>query len=205
LGHADDLIFPIPNSPGSLLGSSHNKSMKLIEVGYWKNENFNDNRPAPKDFIVNDTKFDCRPLVAALKRNSFLHSHENGYSSCKICGLSGKVMGCCDLTDGRYVWPEGLIHYIEQHNVIPRIEGFVEHMLAYNIEGGGHDNLLMWDETIGEPIKIGKGDETWLRANTTLYYGHDNENTRRRNFAMGGAIISLLVTLIAILNQEKSK
>lgn len=45
------------------------------------------------------------------------------------------VMGSRELTDGVYVWPEGLVHYIEKHNVrLPR--QFVEHVLR-----GSHASL----------------------------------------------------------------
>ena len=27
-------------------------------------------------------------------------------------------MGCSDLTDGVWVWPEGLVHYIEAHELV---------------------------------------------------------------------------------------
>ena len=38
-------------------------------------------------------------------------------------------MGCRELSDGTYVWPEGLAHYVEEHNVrLP--QQFVDHVLA---------------------------------------------------------------------------
>lgn len=38
-----------------------------------------------------------------------------GYSLCRLCGVRN---GSAELTDGRYfVWPEGLAHYIDVHNV----------------------------------------------------------------------------------------
>jgi len=37
-------------------------------------------------------------------------------------------MGSSDLTDGVYVWPEGLVHYVEKHNVRLPTE-FVKHVL----------------------------------------------------------------------------
>ena len=47
-------------------------------------------------------------------------------SFCRFdCGET--AMGSKDLTDGRYVWPEGLAHYVERHDVrLP--EAFVAHV-----------------------------------------------------------------------------
>jgi hypothetical protein len=40
-------------------------------------------------------------------------------------------MGSCDLTDGVWIWPEGLAHYVEAHEVwLP--DSFVEHALSQN-------------------------------------------------------------------------
>ncbi|MBL8736774.1 MAG: hypothetical protein JNL12_10135 [Planctomycetes bacterium] len=48
-------------------------------------------------------------------------------SFCRFdCGET--AMGTKDLTDGRYVWPEGLAHYVERHDVrLP--DAFVAHVL----------------------------------------------------------------------------
>ena len=40
-----------------------------------------------------------------------------GWSTCRCCGISGSEMGDSDLTDGTWVWPEGLSHYLRMHGV----------------------------------------------------------------------------------------
>lgn len=35
-------------------------------------------------------------------------------------------MGSCDFTDGVWIWPEGLAHYVEKHDVILP-DDFVQH------------------------------------------------------------------------------
>jgi hypothetical protein len=41
-----------------------------------------------------------------------------GYSHCRFnCGKPDHEMGSCDLTDGIWVWPEGLSHYVRSHAV----------------------------------------------------------------------------------------
>jgi hypothetical protein len=37
-----------------------------------------------------------------------------GYSTCRFCGMNN---GAAEYTDGTYVWPEGLAHYVYDHAV----------------------------------------------------------------------------------------
>lgn len=37
-----------------------------------------------------------------------------GHSPCRFCGIDN---GAIEYTDGTYVWPEGLAHYIHEHAV----------------------------------------------------------------------------------------
>lgn len=41
-----------------------------------------------------------------------------GFSWCRFgCGVANNTMGVADLSDGEWVWPEGLAHYVEAHHV----------------------------------------------------------------------------------------
>lgn len=42
-----------------------------------------------------------------------------GYSTCRLCGRSGAELGDADRTDGMWVWPSGLPHYLEHHALRP--------------------------------------------------------------------------------------
>jgi hypothetical protein len=88
------------------------------------------------------------------------------------------------MTNGVYVWPEGIVHYLEEHCLdLEGEEAFVESVL----EGGDcrYDNdccekkeWKMWDETTSKPVDIGKEDLLWLRKYTTLYnYRCTNTNS----------------------------
>ena len=47
-----------------------------------------------------------------------------GWSDCRICKSEN---GSLDLTDGKWIWPEGLSHYVKEHNVrLP--EEFINYM-----------------------------------------------------------------------------
>lgn len=64
------------------------------------------------------------------------------------CGVASRELGRRDLTDGAWVWPEGLAHYVEAHGVrLP--DRFVRHAvkakLPEPIELGEREGLI--DET----------------------------------------------------------
>ena len=49
-----------------------------------------------------------------------------GRSACRFCGERN---GSLEFTDGRYIWPEGLAHYVTDHGVrLP--DDFVEYAVA---------------------------------------------------------------------------
>lgn len=53
-----------------------------------------------------------RYLEAGHTASSYL-----GYSICRCCGATGAALGSRDLTDGIWVWPEGLTHYLRAHGL----------------------------------------------------------------------------------------
>jgi len=60
-----------------------------------------------------------RELLAAYLDSGQVYEKYRGYSSCRFgCGIDHSLMGANDLTDGKWVWPEGLSHYIRVHSVL---------------------------------------------------------------------------------------
>ncbi|MCC7062421.1 MAG: hypothetical protein IT456_06415 [Planctomycetes bacterium] len=103
--------------------------MKRLEVlGWWFNEEAPTGLPRPH-LLVGAWAADERAAVAAYLRAGKELVRFPEPSFCRFaCGET--EMGHADLTDGRYVWPEGLVHYIERHDVqLP--EQFVTHALAH--------------------------------------------------------------------------
>lgn len=43
------------------------------------------------------------------------HESWRGWSACRLCGKPNNGSRC--LTDGTWVWPEGLAHYVDEHDV----------------------------------------------------------------------------------------
>ena len=102
----------------------------MIKIGFWKsNSKFSredDNLPDPNTLIDSDfwKQYDKAFVVNYLK-NAKVDMAYRGYSTCRICGA---LNGTRDLTDGKYVFPDGLYHYVKEHDVKLPIE-FVEHIL----------------------------------------------------------------------------
>ena len=118
---------------------------ELILIGYWRGEHAV-GWPDPSAFV--DVTWDEleRDLVARYLGRGFVVRAYMGYSPCRVCGCNN---GCLELSDGVYVWPEGLAHYLVDHGVRPP-EPFVSHVLS-RIEAF---------ETAGR-------DESWWRSQAT--------------------------------------
>src|SRR5262245_58166622 len=58
------------------------------------------------------------PELLSYLRGGHVFEVWRGYSWCLIrCGLSDPDLGYRDFTDGLWVWPEGLVHYVEAHEL----------------------------------------------------------------------------------------
>jgi len=97
--------------------------MRLILIGYWKGPR--DPRwPDPQAFVDPSWDAEEREDVADYLRYGMVSGAFMGLSECRFCG---KRNGSLELTDGVYVWPQGLAHYLIEHGVrLPRV--FVEHV-----------------------------------------------------------------------------
>ncbi len=101
-------------------------SYTLRKVGFWWSpDNVNAEYPRVETAIAKNVDRAVRFRVLSHVRNGQEHAAYRGWSDCRICG---KMNGSRDLTDGVYVWPEGLAHYIEKHDVMPPVD-FVEHVI----------------------------------------------------------------------------
>lgn len=118
----------------------------LIPIGYWNNKRSSENRFIwPQELVQKDITDDMASLASYLSKGSEA-IHWMGYSSCRICGLT---LGVSCLTDGVYIWPEKLEHYILEHKISLPID-FLQHAQKnkWKVEktnyNGLYDGKIKW-------------------------------------------------------------
>ena len=107
-------------------------SPKFKALGYWFNELAPNDYPRPQA-LVGRWQPARRAEVVAYLRSGTVFERYRGLSYCRFhCGLANRALGACDLFDGQWIWPSGLAHYVEAHDVrLP--ERFIRHALRRNI------------------------------------------------------------------------
>jgi hypothetical protein len=87
--------------------------MRVRLIGYWRSDT-DDGWPDPRDLI--DETWDARErdLVASYLSQGFVPWTAAGIARCCLCGNPN---GSAELTDGVFLWPEGLAHYVRDHSV----------------------------------------------------------------------------------------
>lgn len=100
--------------------------MRLIRIGYWAVRP-GDDWPDPAEFVDLDMDDDEREDVADHLARGFVARSYMGFSTCRLCGDPRN--GALELSDGTYIWPEGLAHYVREHSVrLP--DEFVRHVMS---------------------------------------------------------------------------
>ena len=112
---------------------------RLTNIGYWDGPLTNPGWPAVEDFVDRNWDTEERELIADYLQTGMVARRCMGYSLCRFCGCRN---GSLELTDGHFVWPEGLAHYVLEHQVrLPK--PFVSHALEMidNLESAERDEL----------------------------------------------------------------
>jgi len=90
----------------------------LKTLGYWASRY--DIGPAslpdPQNYVDESWDPDERDLIVRYLEAGKKHAQWRGMSSCRFCDCRN---GSACLTDGTYVWPQGLSHYLREHAVRP--------------------------------------------------------------------------------------
>ena len=88
--------------------------LKLI--GYWQEDKtawMHPSKYVNPNWKVEDKSQIIQYLNKGVPLFAFL-----GVSHCRFdCGIDDVAMGHRELTDGEWIWPEGLAHYVEYHSV----------------------------------------------------------------------------------------
>lgn len=98
---------------------------KLKRVGFWQSQDEPDlPMPVPS---TDNLKHDDREKLCNYIRTAEVVARYKGSSTCRLCGVTN---GSTSQSDGKYIWPNGLIHYVYEHHVaLPK--DFIEHVLNY--------------------------------------------------------------------------
>ena len=120
--------------------------MRLVRIGYWRNESAQ-GWPDVRRFIDSDWDSGERERVSNHLHRGFVARAYLGKSHCRVCG---EANGALELSDGVFIWPEGLAHYVDVHHV--RLPArFVEHVDQWSAE-----------------IENAEVDEEWWRNQVSL-------------------------------------
>jgi hypothetical protein len=88
-------------------------AVRLVRIGYWQDER-DPGWPDPSRYIDPGWDASERESVAGHLRRGFVARAYLGRSRCRICAAE---VGSLELSDGTFIWPEGLVHYVEEHQV----------------------------------------------------------------------------------------
>jgi hypothetical protein len=119
---------------------------RLVAIGYWVDVDQPD-LPDPANFFDVDWDLNERRAIASYLNGGRPTNTGCGCSPCRVCGAAN---GFDEFTDGTYLWPEGLAHYVLDHSVRLPNE-IVQHILS----------------STGSTANVGLVDRTWWIAATT--------------------------------------
>jgi hypothetical protein len=127
-------------------GSVENPFQDMKLIGYWIEDLKDEEFCAPQE-VVGFLPPEVRTRIANyLDAGSVdMGNSQFGFSWCRFfCGASDNQMGSKELTDGGWIWPEGLSHYVRAHGIILP-EEFVAHALANeSARSGAVTTRMVW-------------------------------------------------------------
>src|SRR5215831_5911146 len=146
--------YPVPPHPPTALfsdsrrwhrasgdaGRRGTRNSMLKAIGFWIRDLGDESYPAPQELVG---------ALPAERRLSLTHYLESGatfeqylgYAWCRfMCGGSTQSvsdsmdtrLGSRELTDGTWVWPEGLAHYVREHGIVLP-EEFIKHATSWTL------------------------------------------------------------------------
>ena len=99
---------------------------KLVLIGYWDGPETDHSWPAVENFVDMGWDADEREFVVSYLQSGVMVWGCMGFSLCRFCGQEN---GNLELSDGHFMWPDGLAHYVAEHGVrLPDL--FIHHSVA---------------------------------------------------------------------------
>ena len=137
--------------------------MRVRLIGYWRDRD--DHRwPDPRDLIDKSWRNPERERVAVYFEHGSIPWAFGGVSECRLCG---KPNGSAEFTDGVYLWPEGLAHYVREHSVKPP-EEVINHIRRRYDEAESLDPAGDWSTEYEDRVFWPEGAE--LPADALAYF-----------------------------------
>lgn len=102
---------------------------ELIAIGYWREEEGSGaSFPEPQMLKTDAYSPATREAIGRYLDSGAVFMEYLGFSFCRFrCGIPDTALGTADLSDGHWVWPQGLSHYVREHQLrLP--EEFVQFM-----------------------------------------------------------------------------
>ncbi|HET6249536.1 MAG TPA: hypothetical protein VFE47_17745 [Tepidisphaeraceae bacterium] len=116
IDNLSEVLGKLPSDLASMVEQSIACHPLLKAVGYWRSRAELE-LPDPSS-LVSQRVIPGRENIESYLRSGAVYAQWRGISWCRFrCGLTGLGMGSRCLTDGEWVWPEGLAHYIGKHSV----------------------------------------------------------------------------------------
>jgi hypothetical protein len=125
---------------------------QLTEIGYWPTS-IDADRPHPEAFRDPDWSDQERQLVLQHLSAGAPLPWEGG--PVEWCFFCGGVLVVDELTDGTYVWPTHLIHYVSEHDV--RVPG----LFVLHVQRARRPSVPAWGE---EFVETGPRDSDWWNS-----------------------------------------
>jgi len=138
-----------PGRPGGL---------PLTLIGYWAG-GYEPGWPQVAEFVDEQWDKTERDVVASYLEQGLAlppHLRQRGFSRCRFCGA---VNGSNEKTDGSYIWPEGLAHYIRSHSVRLPVS-VIRHIVTKPVSTRPRVNDDWWEAAIRSR------DQEWWKTAT---------------------------------------
>ena len=97
--------------------------LEMRKIGFWRTRPDDPEGllgyPHPASLVDRSWEADRRGRIVDFLRGGHTLAAYLGFSFCRFddCHLEHSALGTRDFTDGRWVWPEGLGHYVANHGV----------------------------------------------------------------------------------------
>ncbi|GIE90158.1 hypothetical protein [Actinoplanes regularis] len=149
-------------------------SQKILRsIGCWSDPSAPNDLPDVRDFVGDGLSAEERDAVVAYLHSGTVFVASAGFSVCRVCGIRN---GSTELTDGEhFVWPEGLSHYVESHDVrLP------EEVLAVARRGPARPiDPFTFERALFETRAVAI-DERWWRSLPAIMSRRDMQPTDKR-------------------------